>query len=218
MGLSQEGEVEGGFVDLTPAGGNRTGETVGDIWMKGDRVNRKERGQNHSCASAAGSIVVFMKQCSRGCFRDHSPWDQAAKVQKSSCRWKETQNAQRCFLSPSSLWVSVAILCFFVIILSLLVVILNFLVFFFILLGILEKLCGRFVSLFGCFCLFMIPLSLFLVVLCFFVVLSVFDILQLKPTGLLTPWVLSPVESFSNPLILYKTVSAVSSGVSAVSA
>lgn len=54
-------------------------------------------------------------------------------------------------------------------------------------LGILEKLCGRFVSLFGCFCLFMIPLSLFLVVLCFFVVLSVFDILQLKPTGLLTP-------------------------------
>lgn len=67
MGLSQEGEVEGGFVDLTPAGGNRTGET------KGDRVNRKERGQNHSCASAAGSIVVFMKQCSRGCFRDHSP-------------------------------------------------------------------------------------------------------------------------------------------------
>lgn len=130
MGLSQEGEVEGGFVDLTPAGGNRTGETVGDIWMKGDRVNRKERGQNHSCASAAGSIVVFMKQCSRGCFRDHSPWDQAAKVQKSSCRWKETQNAQRCFLSPSSLWVSVAILCFFVIILSLLVVIFNFLVFF----------------------------------------------------------------------------------------
>lgn len=66
-------------------------------------------------------------------------------------------------------------------------VILNFLVFFFILFGILEKLCGRFVSLFGCFCLFMIPLSLFLVVLCFFVVLSVFDILQLKPTGLLTP-------------------------------
>lgn len=46
-----------------------------------------------------------------------------------------------------SLWVSVAILCFFVIILSLLVVILNFLVFFLILLGILEKLCGRFVSL-----------------------------------------------------------------------
>lgn len=31
MGLSQEGEVEGGFVDLTPAGGNGTGETVGDI-------------------------------------------------------------------------------------------------------------------------------------------------------------------------------------------
>lgn len=86
-----------------------------------------------------------------------------------------------------SLWVSVAILCFFVIILSLLVVILNFLVFFFILLGILEKLCGRFVSLVGCFCLFMILLSLFLLILCFFVVLSVLDILQLKPTGLLTP-------------------------------
>lgn len=82
MGLSQEGEVEGGFVDLRSAGGNRTGETVGDIWMKGDRVNRKETGQNHSCASAPGSIVVFIKQCSRGCFRDHSPWDQAAKVPK----------------------------------------------------------------------------------------------------------------------------------------